>query len=270
MDWWVKLKEMIIGRDSASSGRASDRSDRRLPSFIMALCSVSDESAFSVEITSLSVGGLKVQAPRRLRTHGNVQLRVPVGLNFEERDTNEYVTFNARVVWTQRRSGGFESGMRYLEEENPMRDRWIQLVLQTYGVSLGDDRRRGDMTRYSVHLPVALGRSGSDPARGEVRNISLGGVQIAVDGTRLRSGEVVEVSLQPESHPPLQLGATVMHGHSDSEGSTYTYGLAFDELSPAQRDTLVAMVSELSRVAVAARAAEPETEVSEDEEEEPA
>lgn len=252
MDWWIKLKEMIRGKDDSSLGRVADRKDPRLPSFIMALCSVSDESAFSVEITSLSVSGMKVNSPRRLRTNSDLHLRVPVGLNFEDRDTNEYISFTARTVWSQRRPTGFESGVRYLEEENDKRDRWIQLVLQTYGVSLGDDRRRGDMVRYRVTLPVVLKRSDQSEVRAEVRDISLGGLQIALDGTRLQTMERFEIRFPQHD---LTLNATVLHGRV--EGTPSLYGLAFDELDEKTRGALVDMVRALSRQAVAVRAKEP-------------
>lgn len=248
MDWWIKLKQMIRG-EAAEPPRTAVRTDPRLPSYIVALCSTAHDAAFSINITSLSVTGLKIETPRRIPPQAVLDVRVPVGLNFEDRETQEYVTFKARCVWTKRgERSGYECGVRYLETENEKRDRWIRLVMRSYGMSLGDDRRL--QTRHTVHLKVWLRRPDGAVVEADVRDISTGGMRVFVGEKKLNTGEKVGIEFR-RVNPPLTVSGQLLH---QSEHDGFLYGVAFEPLADAQTQALIDMVTNLSKEATIAEA----------------
>ena len=247
MDWWIKLKQMVRG-DSAEPARTGVRSDPRLPSYIVALCSTTSDGAFSINITSLSVTGLKIETPRRLTPQSVLDIRVPIGLNFEDRETQEYVAFKVRTMWTRRgERSGFECGVRYLETDNEKRDRWIKLVMRSYGVSVGDDRRL--QTRHTVHLSVVLRHADGKPLEAEVRDISTGGMRVFTADKKLLTGEKVNIEFRRVT-PPLLITGHVLH---ESEQAGHLYGVAFNPLAETQSQGLIDMVTALSREATLAQ-----------------
>lgn len=253
MDWWIKLKDKIFRLGgSKSGGRDSDRREPRLPSVIVALCSINHAAAFTIEITSLSVSGMKITSPRRMPSDSEMQLRVPVGLNFESRDTQEFINIGVRSVWSRKRSNGpgFEAGVRYLEAANDKRDRWVELVLQTYGMSLSGDRRTAQQ-RFQVTLPVTLVRHDRSQAKGEVRNISLGGLRVSVSGAKMEMNEQVQVYIIPDGRPPMRLPGRVVHIRNEAGAASRLYGLALDDLDHERHGEFVGIVTELTNQAAA-------------------
>lgn len=253
MDWWIKLKQMVRG-SATEPPRTATRTDPRLPSYIVALCSTAHDSAFSINITSLSVTGLKIETPRRLPPQALLEIRVPVGLNFEDRETQEYVTFKARCVWTKRGDrSGYECGVHYLESENEKRDRWLRLVMRSYGMSLGDDRRV--QTRHNVHLKVAMRRPNGAVVEAVVRDISTGGMRVFLAEKKLTAGEKVGIEFR-SANPPLSIAGQILH---EAEQEGFLFGVAFDSLADAQTQALIDMVTSLSKAATAAEATSDDT-----------
>lgn len=247
MDWWIKLKQMIRG-EAAEPPRTAVRSDPRLPSYIVALCSTQD-AAFSINITSLSVTGLKIETPRRIVPQTVLEIRVPVGLNLEDRETQEYVTFKARCVWTKRgERSGYECGIRYLETEDEKRNRWIKLVMRSYGVSLGDDRRL--QTRHNVMLNVWMRRPDGAVVEADVRDISTGGMRVFFHEKKLSTGDKVSIEFR-RMNPPLTFSGQILH---QNEQDGVYYGVAFDPLVDVQTQALIDMVTSLSKEATSAEA----------------
>lgn len=252
VDWWFTLKERIVGRKAGQrQGRESDRKDPRLPSFILALCSVDGKSAFAVEISSLSVSGLKMRSARPLPVDATIDLRVEVGRNFEHRDTTEIIGFKARTVWCRKRArgDGFEAGVRYVEHDHEKRDKWITLVLQTYGMSLGDDRRlRGP--RHEVHLPVTMSNGEGVQLEGGVQNLSLGGMLASFGDRSLQPHESVRIEMRPHGiGGRLELNGRVVSVRDSRQDGIYLYGVAFDELDGDQRENMLNAVLRISREA---------------------
>ena len=249
MDWWIKLKSMIQGNAAEETpNRAPVRAAPRLPSEIMALCSTASDAAFTVTIVSLSVTGLKLESSRRIAPQAIIDIRVPVSLNFENRETIEHIGFKARSVWSNKVAGNkHETGVRYLESENEKRDHWIRLVLRTYGMSTGDDRRVHE--RHTAALPVTVHRADGTVLQGEVKDISAGGMRLWPSGVSLERSERLRIELQRQEGAPFKVGGTVVH--TEGEGDAVFHGIAFDPLDDAQSESLDAIVTRLVRLASA-------------------
>lgn len=246
MDWWIKLKQMVSGGAAPEAPRAAQRTDPRLPSYIVALCTTDADSAFSINITSLSITGLKIESPRRIAPQALLDIRVPVGLNFEDRNTQEYIAFRVRAVWTKRgQRNTFEAGVRYIEDENEKRDKWLRLVMRSYGMAVGDDRRL--QTRHEVKLPCWLRCSDGRVVEVQVRDISTGGMRVDAGDTRLPLRTATGIEFR-QTMKPFSIGGQVLHESTDVGN---VYGIAFDPLSETQIQDVLDMVSALTREATA-------------------
>lgn len=251
MDWWHRLKETFRSTQPGSGlANFKDRAAPRVHAAIAALCSVEDEAAFVVDIRSLSITGLRLLSPQRIKAESRCVLRVPIGLRLQDRETTEYITFAVATVWSRRRprSREYEVGVRYDEPCNDKRDRWLRLVMETYGFSMTSERRRGG-ERHPVHLPVTIrAATGGIGLEGKVTNLSLGGMRVQITDPPPPMDQVVGLEVGPlPGMDVLPLPARVINVLREKPTAPCHLGLEFETLTDEQKDRLLRLVYHLTR-----------------------
>lgn len=249
MDWLNKIKDKIMPASQAGNDfQSSERRNPRLPSTILALCSVAtrNDAVFSVTISDLGITGVRIDAPRPIEKGSVVDIRVPVGKNFENRDTQEFVAFRGTSMWSRRAGSVHQVGIRYTEARNDVRDRWIALVLEAYGFSLLDSAKRGEI-RCAADFPVKATLGGAR-LTGRVMNISMGGMLAVLEGAEPPAESLLQLELGPIGDAPLlELTARVARTRPEHMDDSYLVAMAFDALTEEQRQLLVRCLSLLSK-----------------------
>jgi hypothetical protein len=247
VDWWIKLKEKMA--PPKRKGRGASRDGGQAQTALMALCSQRSHVAFPVVITALSVSGLTIDTSHRLGHDAPVELRVPIGLHFEAEKTGEYVAFQTNVIECRKKpeGPGYEAELRYVEESNQKRDKWVSVVLDTYGFELDDERRREGGPRRQTNLPLRLFTPDGVMMQGKVRNISMGGMLALLDGPVLPKGQQVQVRLGPvHGNDAIEMSAKVVHS-MPQEYPFHVIGAAFETLDDGQRTQLIRCLSTLAK-----------------------
>jgi len=250
MDWLRQLKDKVLpgGRDDNGDFQSRERRNARLPSTILALCSVRNDTAYSVTISDLGVTGVRIDSPRSIPRGSVVDIRVPVGVNFENRDTQEFVAFEGTSMWSRRRDAStYQVGVRYNEGQNEKRDRWIALVLETYGFSMQESAKRGEI-RWAADFPVKATVNGDTVLRGRVMNISMGGMLAVLKGSEPPLDAAVALELGPIVDTPLlHVSGRIVRSRPEHMEDTWLTGIAFDPINEEQRTLLVRCLAMLSR-----------------------
>ncbi|MBM3461817.1 MAG: PilZ domain-containing protein [Armatimonadetes bacterium] len=251
MEFFKKIKSALTGEKAQDAGgfQTAERRNARLPSTIKALCSTDGAAAFSVTIDDLGLTGVRIESPRRLETDKIVDFRVPVSMNFENRDTQMYVAFKGRVMWTRKGAGGHEAGIRYEGEPSPLHDQWIAKVLALYGFEVIDDNspRRGEL-RCKADIPLEVRLSDGQSLRGNVINISMGGLLAVVNGQDLAADLPLDLHVgAPGDMAVLRLKGHVVRTRAEHTEGSWLLATAFDEVTDEQRKKLAHLLSLLSR-----------------------
>jgi len=255
VDWFARLKERILPAASAAASSESPlaaesltpgpkneqrRAARLRPHVpLQGMCVVSRDRAFTVTITDLALTGMKLESPSPLPLGQSVKLSLPVNLVLTQRKSQEFVKFHVTVQWCHKKARQtlYQAGVRYDEPYNRSRDRWVTLVLETYGFRIGKRGRRQE-ARWETCLNMAVTGSGQHVRHGEVLNICMGGMLGRIHGDPLAVGERVYVQFGPPAAESLAIGGTVLRSHAIGP-ETSTVGLSFDPLPTDKRDGLV-------------------------------
>lgn len=238
MNWWQRLQQVVTKpKPQPNQTPAPSDGEVRVPSVVSALCATED-TLFRVDISAVGVSSISVESPRPLAS-GEFVVRIPIGLNFENRETQEYVEFLGVPLWCRKNAAGkYEAALRYTESSNSKRDRWLRLVLQSHGFVISE---AGDVEMTLGALPCKVTPAdGGDATPGVVCSVNARGMVTRLSGGAWSAGQRVAIELGNAEESPVTLDGHVIETEA-GEGGT-TVGVQFDSLKPEHFQHIVTCI----------------------------
>lgn len=211
------------------------RQTQRISCRYAVLCEM-DKSAFNATVVDIGSRGLRMAVPRKLKA--GTRLNV----SYARKDlVGKSINFEVRWCRLKRFTSIIEVGGVYTSR---LEGTWVESALNEMGLTeLTAERRKSVRAPISEDFTLQVQIDTTLPGR--VENLGIGGVCVVL-GHPLGSGAILELLIGPYYHlKALKVKAQVVHQLSTPFPDTWSYGLAFHQLTAAQRTLLSSYVEQI-------------------------
>ena len=224
------LKTLTLGRDRTATGER--RRLVRLKCRYRVTCEM-DRSAFRAVVVDMSVQGLRLEIPERLK-RGQV-----VHVTYAGDPAFIMGPVRCVVNWTRRSpQGHLEAGLRYEDLESNLARSWVKLILRELGFDAVNIFQRRKARRVVAMLNVQLRLSGRTELNARVLNLGVGGALLQTLDP-LERGQVLTMDLGPvKGLPLLSVSAEVLTCRYEPRNQFWFCGVRFRGLADRQLDLL--------------------------------
>ena len=184
MSWYEKIREVVLGPRISDELLDEKRITPRVNCSIDASFSSGEGAPFEGTIIVLEYTGMRCTVPMELEkgTQLQVTARKFMGGLAGQKDLR-YDALQAEVVWCRksRRALLFEAGMRFTDQPEVIAHSWVNLVLDSLGISKLKGFQQRRLIRVTSDIPVECIYGMNMTVRGTIVNIGLGGLKTILD-----------------------------------------------------------------------------------------
>jgi len=203
MEFWSRIKEIIVPPQSSKSLLHEKRLSPRVRCDIEAVLYKSEDEAFSGKIVDVGMSGMRLEAPRTQRKGDRIFVRVTRGQGLHTITKFEVDKILVEVCWCKKKktTSEYQLGVKYVDSEKNIKGSWVTFVLNKFGFSVGSSFQKRKEIRASSKLPVHYELKTGSVHQGVVYNIGLGGV-LLTGSVDLPAGSELKIKIGPYNKLP--------------------------------------------------------------------
>jgi c-di-GMP-binding flagellar brake protein YcgR len=203
MEFWSRIKEIILPPQSSRNLLQEKRLSPRVRCDIEAVLYRSEDEAFSGKIVDVGVSGMRLESPRAQKNGDRISVRVSRGQGLHTITKFEVDKILVEVRWCRKKkkSSEFQLGVKYVDTEKNLKGSWVTFVLNKFGFMVGTSFQKRKDIRASSKLPVHYELKTGSMHQGVVYNIGLGGV-LLTGSIDLPAGSEIKLKIGPYNKLP--------------------------------------------------------------------